>query len=90
MPKEMYGDAQVREIKLTRTELVSIALQHIKLTMDKPYDFDYERPIIMQEPDGGLTLRYVQQTITQDRESRQITFKSLDEVIAKKAKGLTK
>jgi hypothetical protein len=62
-----------------------MVLQHLKQTMDRAYDFDYDRPIIIQGDDGGLILRYVQQTVAVDRESRQITFHSLDDVIKKKA-----
>jgi hypothetical protein len=90
MPTELYGDTQVREIKFTRAEMVSMVLQHLKQTMDRAYDFDYDRPIVIQGDDGGLILRYVQSTVAVDRESRQITFQSLEEVIKKKAERLKK
>lgn len=53
MPEELYGETQVREIRFSKNDMIHIVLQHLKQTMDTPYNFDYERPIIIQPRDGG-------------------------------------
>lgn len=90
MPEELYGETQVREIRFSKNDMIHIVLQHLKQTMDTPYNFDYERPIIIQPRDGGLILRYVQQDVTVDTESRSIRLASLEDVIQKRAEKLAK
>lgn len=85
---ELYGSTQVRELKFSKADVTRIVLDHVRHSLNRPYDFDYERPIVIQEPDGGLILRYVQSTITVDRESRLIGL-TLEQVKARDVKTET-
>lgn len=84
MPTEQFGESQIFERRFTRAEMIRIVIESTRLALDGGYDFDYERPIVIQDGDE-LILRYFQRTVTREARSRQVDMPSLKSLIEKKA-----
>lgn len=74
--KESMGDTQVKEIIFSENDVNVILLENIKARMNTPYDFDYDRPIIMRVKDT-IYFRFVQKKITREYEPRTTGMKPI-------------
>lgn len=81
MPKESFGTTQVKEIRLSRREIISIVHENIKARLSTSYDFDYDRPLVI-EGDGELIFRFVQKEISREAEPRQIEMRPMPHTTA--------
>lgn len=77
---ELYGSTQVKEIKLSKQDIINIVHENIKARLSTSYDFDYNNPIVIFSSTDELIFRFIQSTVTIDRESRLIQMKSLEEI----------
>lgn len=78
MPKEAYATSQVREVRFSRSEVVGIVLENFRARAETPYDFDYERPLVIFGDNGEIIFRFVQSEISREKEPRHIHFKPLE------------
>lgn len=74
MPVEQYGTTQVRELHFTKGEVHRLVAENAYGRLEKPYDFDYDHPIILVDDSGGIIVRYVQQTVTREARSKLINL----------------
>lgn len=70
MPKESFGNTQVKELKFSNSEIMRIVLDYIETNHLDGYDFDYQKPI-MGKFEDGLVFRFVQKNITQDKDMQK-------------------
>lgn len=71
MPTEQFGQSQIKEVKFTKAEIVNLVHENILVRMSTSYDFDYQRPLVIQSADGGLIFRFVQGEITGKEKMRE-------------------
>jgi hypothetical protein len=71
MPQELYADSQIKQVRFTKAEITQILLENFKLRAGTPYDFDYDRPFVLNTEDGGMIFRFVQTKITASEKDRE-------------------
>ncbi len=76
MPKEAFGESQIKEITFTLREVEMLLVENVKARMSTAYDFDYNNPIIIHKQ-GEVHLRYVQTAITRETELRPAEIKPI-------------
>jgi hypothetical protein len=76
MPTEQYGNSQIKEVRFSQSEIVRIVLENLQERAGTPYDFDYDRPIVLWNK-GELILRFVQGEITREAEPRHLEMRPM-------------
>jgi hypothetical protein len=76
VPKEQYGQSQIKEVRFTRQEIVEIVHENLLARMSTSYDFDYQLPIILHDGDE-LVFRFVQQKITREGNPRSADMRPM-------------
>lgn len=81
MPIEQYGTTSVREIRFSHQDIESLLFENIKERCDKPYNFDYQRPILVwDDANRSVIFRFVEKDITSDSQVRNVRMKSFEEI----------
>lgn len=76
MPTYQFGTTQVKEIRLTRREILEMVAENLAARADPSYDFDAKRPIFLWD-ENDLIVRYVQKMITTEAEPRGFSLSPL-------------
>lgn len=77
--EQQYFTTQVQEVRLTKQEILKIVTENVALRASiGGYDFDHQRPIIVELPNGGLSLRFVQEFMLKDSRVDSVTMEPLE------------
>lgn len=78
MPSEQYCEGiQIKEVLFKPHEVISILLENLTLRASTPYDFDYERPMVIRSDNGEIRFRFAPKKITQIENHSSVHFKPL-------------
>ena len=75
---EQFGSTQIKELHFDKREIERIVLDNIIERAGTPYDFDYERPYILYDKNGGLIIRFVQTKVTLESSPRDFYLKEFN------------
>lgn len=74
--KEQFGTSQIKEMRFSKSEIAQIILENIKARVGTPYDFDYNRPLVIHT-DDEIIFRFVQVRVTTEGEPRNFYLRPI-------------
>lgn len=78
MPTETYAEGvQIKEVRFDAREVIAVLLENLVSRASTPYDFDYERPMVIRDDNGEIAFRFAPKKITQTSDPSRIHFKPL-------------
>lgn len=80
MSESQYGTVDVREVRLSASEVKRIVLENIQKRSSTPYNFDYVNPIILSDVNGGLIFRFCTVQFTGDTAIESVNLKSFSQI----------
>lgn len=75
--QQSYGIAQIKQIELTKSDVLSILTENLKERVGETYNFDISNPVIFANDKGGFTFRYLTVDMKEDGKPRALHLKPL-------------
>ena len=80
MSESQYGTVDVREMRILKSEAIKILLENIQNRESTPYNFDYMKPMILDDGKGGFIFRFFTTEFTGDSRVESIRLKSFEQI----------